>query len=242
MAGIIPPQEFSFFMDESGLSNRYTVVGGLCLRSARIPEVHASLQRFRETHNMRGELKWTKVTDQKVEQYRAFFALNNINALQFHAIVFDNHRANNKRYNDGDDDKALSKLYYELMVHRFGRRCGPYGDLCVCVDQRNSSTSLSDLRRMANTSLARDYGVVNNPIRQILPQDSKVDDILQLNDVILGAVCAARNGRHLLAGGRQSKVELARSVLEASGLGSFDVDSPRRVKRFTIWNLRMLPR
>jgi len=233
-------------MDESGLCNRFTVVGGICLRSSRIPEVHASIQRFREEHNMLSELKWTKVTDKKLGQYRAlvdyFFALNNMNALQFHAIVFDNHAANNQRYNDGDDDKALSKLYYELIVHRFGVRCGPHGDLCVCVDQRNSSTSLDDLKRMTNHTLARDHKVMHRPIKQILPRDSKSDDLLQLNDVILGAVCAARNGRHLLAGGRESKVDLARLVLDRSGLETFDRDSPRSVKRFSVWNLQMLPR
>jgi hypothetical protein len=186
------------------------------------------------------------VTDKKLGQYRAlvdyFFALNNMNALQFHAIVFDNHAANNQRYNDGDDDKALSKLYYELIVHRFGVRCGPHGDLCVCVDQRNSSTSLDDLKRMTNHTLARDHKVMHRPIKQILPRDSKSDDLLQLNDVILGAVCAARNGRHLLAGGRESKVDLARLVLDRSGLETFDRDSPRSVKRFSVWNLQMLPR
>ena len=74
-------------MDESGLCNRFTVVGGICLRSARIPEVHASIQRFREEHNMRTELKWTKISDNKLAQYEAlidyFFALNNNNHLQF---------------------------------------------------------------------------------------------------------------------------------------------------------------
>jgi hypothetical protein len=95
---------------------------------------------------------------------------------------------------------------------------------------------------MTNATLARDYKVVQQPIKQILPRDSKSDDLLQLNDVILGAVCAARNGRHLLAGGRESKAALARTVLERSGLETFERDSPRSVKRFSVWNLQMLPR
>jgi hypothetical protein len=247
MPGFIPPQPFSFFMDESGISNhRFTVVGAICLRTEVIPQVHASIQRFREEHRMYGELKWAKVTDQKSREYNAlvdyFFAMNNLNLLQFHCIIFDNHGANHGRYNEGDQDIGLSKLYYQLIVHRFGRNCGPYGDLCVCVDRRNSSTSLLDLLRMANAGIARDCGLPHGPLKQLLPLDSKEDDLLQLNDVILGAVCAARNGKHLLAAGRQSKRDLATLVLQKSGLTTFEQDSPRNVHRFTVWNMRLRPR
>lgn len=128
------------------------------------------------------------------------------------------------------------------MLHKFGKTCGPHGDLCVCVDKRNSSTSLIDLRRMANAGTAKAFGLPQEPFKQIIPLDSKSDDLLQLNDVILGAVCAARNGKHLLAAGRQSKRELAELVLQRSGLTTFDVDSPRNVHRFTIWNMKLRPR
>lgn len=234
-------------MDESGISNhRFTVVGAICLRSNRIREVHDSITAFRQRHNMHAELKWSKVSDSKFEEYKTlvdyFFALNNMNFLQFHAIIFDNHGANHRRYNEGDQDVGLSKLYHQLMVHRFGRTCGRHGDLCVCVDRRNSSTSLDDLKNMANAVVARDCGIDGSPFKQLIPLDSKADDLLQLNDVILGAVCAARNGKHLLAAGRESKRELAKLVLEKSGLTTFERDSPRSVHRFTIWNLRLRPR
>jgi len=234
-------------MDESGISNhRFTVVGAICLQSAFIPQVHASIQQFRDNHNMHSELKWAKVSNQKLSEYKAlveyFFALNNLNILQFHCIIFDNHGANHTKYNQGDQDVGLSKLYYQLMVHRFGRNCGPAGDLCVCVDRRNSSTSLQDLLRMANAGIARDCGIAHAPLKQLIPLDSHEDDLLQLNDVILGAVCAARNGKHLLAAGRQAKRDLAKMVLEKSGLDSFERDSPRGLIRFTVWNMRMRPR
>lgn len=247
MPGFIPPQKFSFFMDESGISNhRFTVVGAICLQSSVIPQVHASIQQFRDKHNMHSELKLAKVSNQKNNEYKAlveyFFAMNNLNLLQFHCIIFDNHGANHAKYNQGDQDVGLSKLYYQLMVRRFGRTCGPEGDLCVCVDRRNSSTSLADLLRMANAGIVRDCNLERAPLKQLIPLDSHKDDLLQLNDVILGAVCAARNGKHLLAAGRQSKRDLAQLVLEKSGLNSFETNSPRGVSRFTVWNLRMRPR
>ncbi len=128
------------------------------------------------------------------------------------------------------------------MLHKFGKTCGPHGDLCVCVDERNGSTSLIELLRMTNAGMAKKCGITHAPLKQIIPLDSKSDDLLQLNDVILSVVCAARNGKHLVAGGRASKRDLATAVLEKSGLGTFDRDSPRNVHRFTVWNMRLQPR
>lgn len=195
---------------------------------------------------MRSELKWSRISDQKQEEYRQlveyFFALNNLNHLHFHCIVFDSHQANHAKYNGGDRDIGLSKLYYQLVLHRFIKHCAGRGTLCVCLDHRNSSTNLINLRAILNAGANKNFGVQDLPIKQLLSLDSKMDDMLQLNDVILGAVCAARNGKHQLVTGRQSKRVIASLVLEKSGLQTFERNSPQGVNRFTVWNMLARPR
>jgi hypothetical protein len=95
---------------------------------------------------------------------------------------------------------------------------------------------------MLNATAARDLNIPFGPVKQLISRDSKSDDILQMNDVILGAVCSARNGKHLLAETRPAKRRIAELVVEKSGLGSFDRDSYQKVNRFTIWNFRHRPR
>jgi hypothetical protein len=195
---------------------------------------------------MKSELKWSKVSNQKTAEYEdlveLFFALNNTNHIQFHGVVFDSHQWSHAKYNKGDADIGLSKLYYNLILHRFVKRCGGDGSLFVCLDHRNSSTPLNDLRGMLNATAARDLNIPFGPVKQLISRDSKSDDILQMNDVILGAVCSARNGKHLLAETRPAKRRIAELVVEKSGLGSFDRDSYQKVNRFTIWNFRHRPR
>lgn len=239
----IPPEDYVFYCDEAGIStDRFTVVGGLCMHSGTCATVFANLAEYRVKHNMNAELKWTKISNQKLAEYMSlidfFFAMNNVNYIQFHCVAFDNHQWLHGKYNKGDGDIGLSKLYYQLLHHKFGRHLAPHGSLHVCCDHRNSSTPLNDLRDMLNAAAARDYGAEDKPFKQVISADSKGHDLLQLNDVILGAVCAARNGKHLLATGRESKRAIAQAVLEKSGLASFETDSPRSVRRFTVWNFR----
>jgi Protein of unknown function (DUF3800) len=238
------PQDFAFFADESGISqDRFTVVGGVCMHKSMTDGVYKSLARYREEHAMHSELKWSKVSNQKLDEYKAlvdlFFALNNSNHVQFHSVVFDSHRWNHNKYNNGEFDIGLSKLYYQLLLHKYVKRCGTDGrSLFACLDHRNSSTRLEDLRKMLNAAAARDHGIHHSPLAQLISRDSKADCILQLNDVVLGAVCAIRNGKHLLDTTREAKRALALYVLEKSGLQTFERDSPRSVSRFTVWNMK----
>lgn len=216
------------------------------MRRQTLKEVYDSIKGFRETHNMHSELKWSKVSNQKLEQYMAFvdlfFSLNSVNRIQFHSVIFDSHQANHVRYNNGDSDIGLSKLYYDLIFHKFIKRCGRDSTLFACLDHRISSTSLHDLKAMLNATAARDCGFGHRPLKQIESRDSKKDSVLQMNDVILGAVCAIKNGRHLLIGTREAKRELAKYVLAKSGIHSFDGDTPINMNRFTVWNKRPRPR
>jgi hypothetical protein len=167
-----------------------------------------------------------------------FFALNNSNQIHFHALVFDSHTTNNRKYNNGDRDIGLSKLYYQLIVHKFAKLYPSEKGMCVCLDHRNSSTPLNDLREMINSALARDHDIPHRPVKQLVSLDSKGEDLLQLNDVILGAVCHSRNGKHLLAETRPAKRDIAQFVLNQSGLTTFDESSPRNVHRFSVWQFK----
>jgi hypothetical protein len=244
---LVPPQDWIFIADEAGTSqDRFTVVGGIALHRDVLIKVYRTLSAYREKYSMKAELKWSKISDQKQDEYKAlvdyFFALNNKNHVEFHSLIFDSHQWNHQKYNKGDGDIGLSKLFYQLLLHRFVKTYGNHGSLYIRLDHRNSSTSLESLRRMLNSGVAKEYDVKHNPVKQLVSMDSKQCDILQMNDVILGAVCAARNGKHLIDGGKISKKNIANIVLEKSGLTTFDINSPAHVHRFTIWNMRPKPR
>lgn len=240
-------QDYIFVADEACISNdRFTVVGGVCMHKSTVDEVLANMREFRAQHNMNAELKWTKISRQKLAEYEKlvdmFFAMNNVNQLQFHCIIFDSHEWNHRRYNDGDRDQGISKLYYQLILHRLIKTCGHAGTCYVRLDHRNSSTSLEDLRRMLNSAANNQFGLSDNPLKHVASINSKECDILQLNDVILGAVAAARNGKHLLPNCNPAKQAIANRVLTKVGLEDYDTDTPRRISRFSVWNMRPRPR
>ncbi len=189
---------------------------------------------------MYAEFKWSKVSNQKLDAYKELVALyfKFVHQGYFHFIVtsFDNHQWKHQLYNDGDADIGLSKNYYQMILHQFVGRFGDLASLFVCLDRRLSSTPLEDLHRMLNRGATKEYGLSFGPVRVLTARDSKTDDMLQINDVILGAVSAFKNKRHLDPATRAAKAELAQFVFSNSGLASYDVDSPKAHLGFRIWN------
>lgn len=237
----IPIQKYAFFADESDITNaRYSMVGGTATSSAALRMIYSRIFDLRKRHNMYAELKWSKVSNQKIDAYREliglYFDMSEKGILAFHCATFDNHKWKHSLYNDSDRDIGLSKNYYQLILHRFIRFYGEQASLFVCLDKRHSSTKLPDLQRMLNAGAAKEYKLSFGPVTTLEARDSKKDDLLQINDVILGAMSSIKNGRHENTETRASKAELAKLVLVNSGLGSLSKDSPPQASKFTIWN------
>lgn len=80
------------YCDESRqTADRYMVIGGLIALRENESRFAEAMALYRQSQNMWAELKWTKVSDQKLSEYRAlidlFFSVNR--AFHFKAIVVD---------------------------------------------------------------------------------------------------------------------------------------------------------
>lgn len=241
----LPIQQWAIFADESGIvSDRFTVVGGSIVERKWLSTIYDAIHSVRERHDIWGELKWTKVSERMFPAYRdlvdVYFEFVDAGRLQFRATTFDNGKWDHVNYNNGDPDIGLSKLYFHMLLHQFVGDHGDVAGLFICMDRRNSSTPFEDLRRMLNNAAARDYKLTFGPVRVLTARDSKKDDMLQMNDVILGAIAARKNDRLDRPGARAAKKELADYVFTRSGLASLAVDTPKNETAFRLWNL--LPR
>lgn len=238
----IPIQKWACFADESSITkDKYSIVGGTVVQSGRLQYVLNRIAALRSKHNMNAELKWSKVSNQKQQAYEdlvdLFFELSADGYLFFHATTFDNHRWDHRQYNENDPDIGLSKLYYQMLLHQY---IGSYGDLAslyVCLDRRRSTTPPGELQKILNAGAAKKFGLSFDPVRVLVMKDSKKSDMIQLNDVILGAVAAHKNGKHLQNETRAAKRDIAIRVARKAGLSEY-LTTPSHRQHFTIWNFR----
>jgi hypothetical protein len=165
------------YCDESRqTADRYMVIGGIIAPRENETSFAEAMKLFRQGQNMHAELKWTKVSDQKLAEYKAlidlFFSFNR--AFYFKAIVVDTQEIDHSRYNKEDAELGFYKLMYQFLLHSFGSELRQ-GDRCIVhLDQRTTSRyKLSTLCAVLNNGLRKKYRYLVNPVRNIQAVNSK---------------------------------------------------------------------
>ncbi|HVY12328.1 MAG TPA: DUF3800 domain-containing protein [Alphaproteobacteria bacterium] len=236
-------KRYLIYADESSHNGqRFMLQSGIILPFENLDQVEKAVAEYRQSENMRAELKWERVASQKYGEYKKFtdyfFSLNNNNELHYKALVIDASKIDNRRFNAGNRELGFFKFYYQLLLHSFGRN---YGDkeIHVFLDQKSTSQSLDDFKEILNNGMASRYNNHARPFKLVEFVDSKKHCLSQMNDVILGGLAHRKNGVHLLPQTRQAKKDLSAYILKNSNVTDDVGDTPRRQSRFSVWNFKM---
>lgn len=212
---------------------------------AEYEEIHQALNEFsiiRKKHNLSKELKWTKISNNKLDAYMEivdkFFELNQRDILHFHSIIIDTYKLDHCKYNNGNSEIGFSKFIYQLLM-KFGRLYSPKGNLYTYLDKRNTRQSLDELRNILNNGIAKRHKINSSPYKRLVFRCSKKTELLQINDIILGAISSRKNKHHLAANASPAKNSLSEKVLNMAGISDHIPDTPYGKKRFTTWNMTM---
>lgn len=231
---------YQIYCDESCISDRYHVIGGLILNRNQEPIVIEKIKTYRASTNMNKELKWTKVKNQKREQYIQFVNIGSQlfldNIAHFHALVMDSHQYDHKRYSAGNAETTFYKMMYQFVLHRFGRYLKPNDRFSLFLDQRNSSYSLNDFKIIMNRGLVKRYGLPQSPLRDVVPLNSKEHDLIQMADVFMGAIGFRVNAKELAVNACRAKVALCDHIETKLKIRS--LAHPIDQRGFSSWHFR----
>src|SRR5687768_6106607 len=97
---------YQVYCDESCLAERFMALSAIIIPASNLAKFNASMAEFRSEQNMHSELKWSKISNQKVSEYRRFidyfFDLNTTRKAHFHSLIIDTHQPKHRVFNEGD--------------------------------------------------------------------------------------------------------------------------------------------
>lgn len=237
------------FVDESCQNDHhYMVLGALIVPGAYVAMAERELEAVLEKYGMmRSEFKWTKVSRGKCDAYKAvvdlYFDVLCHHGVEFHAVAIDSHGLDHRWYNEGDVDLGFNKFLYQLLLHRVGMRFGFDERIVVDLDSRNTSRDPVELQRILNSKMGAVLGDhLRPPFARIAHRDSKSARLLQLTDLLAGAIAWHRNDQDARHNASPAKIELADLVAEKTGQRRIGANSPRSERRLSVWNLALKKR
>lgn len=218
------------------------VIGAVVTNGNSTVEILRALVQVREKHALRNEIKWTRVSNNKFDAYKdfidLFFDLKDQNRIHFHSIIVNMHKVNNRKFNEGDREIFMRKMTYQLLI-KIGRHYQSEANLNVYLDHRETKHPISNLQNVLNAGIARRWAVGGRPFKRVVYRDSKTSDLIQLNDILIGAVAHRKNRRYEEPGASQAKVNLAQHIISRLNIRDLCDDTPARERRFTIWNIKL---
>jgi len=228
--------EFEIYCDESNQEllsskkesdNRFFLIGGVWLPSSKRGFYKQIIRGIREEKETYGEAKWNAVCPSKLPFYLSLidFFFEQGDDLRFRCIVIDSKEINLTKYHDADQELGFYKFCYQLLKNWIE----DFNSYYIFVDCKTNRIpfrlqTLQKYLRQSNL-LAKVMTVQALPSNQV--------DLIQLADVVLGAVGAKFNGNIT------SSAKLAVIERIETHLGHPIIPTSRAVKKFNIFKIML---
>lgn len=246
MIFLIVARRYYIFCDESAQTkHRYMLLGGLIVSDDFIDLLKAEISKVRELHDMYSEYKWVKVSKGKIKAYVSFissffklaFSEHNFYDLNFSSLVIDTSKLDHKRFNRNDPEIGFYKMYYQLLLHKFGDFARDGSSLYVLLDKRTTKYKLSNLKIILNRGWRKKTNIDFDPYKYIKPIDSKKSGIMQIVDVLLGTISYEVNSFYEKANKTSAKKKLVDYVKSCLNIRSFKRNIS--LNEFSVWHFRL---
>jgi len=209
--------------------HKFMSIGGLKVPRPDKARVSHELRGLMRSCNLNSELKWSKVSAKRLEDYKKivdFFFQHP--ELTFRAIVVEQAKVDFEKYHGMDRELAFYKFYYEMLE----KWLLPGNEYLILIDYKSNrgADRYMTLKICLENALK---GKVK--IRDLTIIDSSQTPSAQLCDVLTGAVAAAYNG--LKKG--TPKENLAKYIASRAHLKTLRISAPLPGGKFNIFKMRL---
>lgn len=206
--------------------NQYMVIGSIWCDASAVKQFAGKIQMIRNKHNIprKDEIKWAKISSSRKEFYfdlvKLFFSDDSVN---YRAIIIHKAMLNHEKFNQTADDFYYKAQYY-MIKNIVIRNCADYR---IYLDYKDAYSPAKCKELSGYLKRTFDLSCSNffcQPIR------SYESTLLQMADLITGAIAASNNGGNKV----QAKNEVAALIEEYAGQRLID-KTDRRVEKFNLF-------
>jgi hypothetical protein len=188
-------------------------------------------------------MKWGKVSKSKLRAYgrtvKGFFDRPELKPVHFHCLIVDTHSQDHTAHNEGSREIGFNKEVYQLAA-KFARLY-PTRLFHLYPDYRDTNQRPEDLRLILNRGRAKKGDKRDWPFRRCHFRDSKTTPLLQMVDILSGAVAWCVNDHGSAPNASESKTKLSAYVLQRAGISDC-MKSTAISGKFTIWHRQLRER
>ncbi|MDE6353739.1 MAG: DUF3800 domain-containing protein [Prevotella sp.] len=195
--------KYEIYCDESSweaLFNKnahtYAVIGGVWIPAEERQSLKDSIREMKDRYSLYGEMKWKNICPTSVALYKELISLFfNNKKIRFRAICIKAKEVNHNRFNAGNGELGFYKFYFQLIHH--------------WMLMGNSYQIFLDYKTNGYQHRVQELGLILNnastaELTQIQALPSEESVLIQLADVLTGAVASAFNNKAVASNSKRT--------------------------------------
>jgi len=207
-------------------ANKYLVLGSIWIPADYREELKISINKIKETHNYRNEIKWNKVSPSSLDFYKSlvdyFF---NADKIRFRAIIVEADNVDMVKFHNDDSELSFYKFYYQLVHHWIF----DYNEYVIFLDHKINK-DLSRVHKLKEVlNKANLFASIENV--QALPSKELLG--IQLADFLMGVL----NGKVNVKITSEAKKEIIETI--EIRLGHEIMPTPKLNKKFNVFKIKL---
>ena len=228
--------------ESSQTGHQYMVLTAVMVATDDVADVANEINVARDPRWRAQEMKWTKTNRMILPSYlsvaKKWDALTRAGQVVTHSMIVNCSALDHRAFNRGDPDLGFNKFSYQLLV-KCGRHYGAGHSLFAYLDQRTTVHDPNELAEIVNSGLRKRWKIAGSPLRKCVHRNSKSSVLIQVADLIGGAIAFHKNEHDRAPGANRAKQDLAEYLAGLRGMKRLGSDTPYREQTFTVWNFQL---
>ncbi len=226
------------FTDESNTNQaRFMLIGGIWVDEQTLKKVNEECEIYKKTIGWKSDTKfnWKNISNKALNNYIGFINIFFKYNLQFNCIVIDSKEIDLK-YNQYNDYELGFYIFYYMLLQENSVENIDYYILMdrMTIRRKNILEKIKYWLKTPYMGKSKPKEIIN--VKTIEFVDSKQYNLIQMTDLLLGAIGSHYNHRHLKPNIAQHKKDFAQYIAKYLGKNDliFNTDKSGH-KNINIW-------
>lgn len=208
--------QINFYCDESCHlehdHSRYMVLGMIYCLKNEIKAINETIKKIKNKNNITSfsEVKWSKLCKTNEQLYCDLleYFFDSKNNLSFRAIIIDKNKLNHKKFKQTHED-----FYYKMYYYLLSYKIQPLMKNKIYIDEKDTHNA-ERIKKLGSVLKNKFYDYDNNKILPIQVIKSHEIQIMQITDILTGAVSYCLNNKAKINEGKKNILNIIESSIK----------------------------